>query len=186
MSEISSLRDATRTLEWAVGDRIITPANQRGLVTSADKKIGITWENGHLGEYTPKQIQAYGYQKFLEEKEATECNSDTPASLQESPVLNSELKPPEQPTSSKLNSSLKTTPTLNESLNTDSLVSPSTATSKIIAQSLENSTSTQLDSLVQEHQSQAMEQDLTTQNQDSGLKHCGASPTVALVSSSLA
>jgi len=52
MSKVSSKKI------WVVGDRIITPANQRGLVTSADKKIGITWENGHLGEYTPKQIQA--------------------------------------------------------------------------------------------------------------------------------
>lgn len=72
MSEISSKKI------WVVGDRIITPANQRGLVTSADKKIGITWENGHLGEYTPKQIQAYGYQKFLEEEGAiAPCNNLT-------------------------------------------------------------------------------------------------------------
>ena len=76
MSKISSL-------EWAVGDRIITPANQRGLVTSAGKKIGITWENGLSAKYTPKQIQAYGYQEFLEEKEATECNSHNLTSAQE-------------------------------------------------------------------------------------------------------
>jgi hypothetical protein len=30
------------SLEWAVGDRIITPGNQRGVVASVSKKIGIT------------------------------------------------------------------------------------------------------------------------------------------------
>jgi hypothetical protein len=181
----SAFPDISSKKIWKVGDRIITPANQRGLVTSADKKIGITWENGHLGEYTPKEIQAYGYQKFLEEKEATECNSNTPASSQELEVLNSELMPPEHPTESLLNSSLKITATRNSSSNTDSLVSPSTATSKIIAQSLENSTSTQSASLAPAPALQATEQDLTTQNQDSGLKPCDASPMVVPVSSSL-
>jgi len=80
MSKVSSKKWVVGVACFSVGDRIITPANQRGLVTSADKKIGITWENGHLGEYTPKQIQAYGYQKFLEEKGAiASCNNLTSA-----------------------------------------------------------------------------------------------------------
>lgn len=74
MSEISSKKI------WVVGDRIITPANQHGLVTSVDKKIGITWENGLSGKYTPKQIQAYGYQEFLEDEGAiASCNNLTSA-----------------------------------------------------------------------------------------------------------
>lgn len=181
MSKISSKKI------WVVGDRIITPANQHGVVASVNKKkISITWENGLSGEYTPKQIQAYSYQKFLEDEEAIAlCNSNTLASLQESPDLNSELKPPEQPTESLLNSSLKTTPTLNESLNTDSLISSSTATSKTITLNQENSSCTQLDFPALVLALQATEQGLNTQNQNSGLKPCGASPTVAPTSSSL-
>lgn len=145
-------------------------------------------------------MQAWNYQKFLEEGAIALCNSNTSASLQESPDLNSELKLPEQTTSpavphggnpqdrtasSKLNSSLKTTTTLNESLNTDSLISSSTATSKTITPRLESSTSIQLDFLALEPVVQVMEQDLTTQNQNSGLSHCDASPMAAPVSSSL-
>ena len=179
MSKISSKK-------WVVGDRIITPGDQRGLVTSADKKIGITWENGHFCEYTAKEMQSYGYQEFLEnEGVIASCYFYTPVSSQESETLISELMPPEQPTSSKLNSSSKITATRNSSSATDSQTSLFTATSRTTTQSLENSTSTQLDFLAQGHQSQATEQDLNTQNQNSGLKHCGASPTAAPTSSSL-
>lgn len=69
---------------FSVGDRIITPANKLGEVSSVHaKKITITWENGLSAEYTPKQMQSYGYQKFLEEKGATECNSHSLTSAQE-------------------------------------------------------------------------------------------------------
>jgi hypothetical protein len=171
---------------WVVGDRIITPSNQRGLVTSADKKIGITWENGLSDEYTPKQIQAYGYQEFLEEEGAiASCNLNTPVSLQELEALTSELMPPEHQTSSKQNSLLKITTTRNSSSVTDFPISPSTATSETTTQSRENSTSTQLDFLAQGHQSLGTEPDLNTQNQNSGLKPCGVLPTAAPTSSSL-
>ncbi|WP_243458312.1 hypothetical protein [Nostoc sp. UIC 10630] len=55
---------------FEVGDRIIASGNRLGRVSSVHKKIGITWENGHFGEYTPKQMQAWNYKKLSEEKEA--------------------------------------------------------------------------------------------------------------------
>jgi hypothetical protein len=207
-SELSSL-------EWAVGDRIAAigddnqaqsavfstrrcamgspqeeqlckRAQSLGKVTDVNKKIiTITWENGLSAKYTPKQIQDYGYQKFLEEKEAIAKCSNTPVSSQVSEVLNSELTPPEHQTSSKQNSSSKITATLKQYSITDSQTSLFTATSRTITQSLENLTSTQSASLAPAPALQATEPDLTTQNQNSGLKHCGASQTVAPVSSSL-
>ncbi|MHC5731576.1 MAG: hypothetical protein ACYTXY_47345 [Nostoc sp.] len=51
---------------FQVGDRIIAPGGYLGKVTSVSKKITITWENGLSGEYTPKQMQAWNYKKFLE------------------------------------------------------------------------------------------------------------------------
>lgn len=54
---------------FQVGDCIIAPGGRLGKVTSVHPKIGITWENGHFGEYTLKQMQAWNYQKFLQEKE---------------------------------------------------------------------------------------------------------------------
>ena len=124
--------------------------------------------------------------KFLEEKEiALKCNSNTPVSSQESEVLTLELMPPEQPTESLLNSSSKITATLKQYSITDSQISLFTAISRTTTQNLENLTSTQLDFLAQGHRSQVMVQDLTTQNQNSGLKPCGALPTVAPTSSSL-
>jgi hypothetical protein len=98
-SELSSL-------EWAVGDRIAASGDDNqaqsavlgspqeeqlckrsqnlGIVTDVNKKIiTITWKNGLSAEYTPKQMQSYGYQKFLEEKEATECNLNNLTSAQE-------------------------------------------------------------------------------------------------------
>lgn len=48
MSEISDLKI------WAVGDRIITPGKRYGRVSNVHKKICVTWDNGHSGEYTPK------------------------------------------------------------------------------------------------------------------------------------
>ncbi len=153
--------------------------------------------------------------KFLEEREIAPCNSNTPVSSQESEALNLELKQPEcltstavphggnhasffnggnprnelapqdRTASSKLNSSSKITPTLNVSSATDFLVSPSTVISRTTTLNLENLTSTQLDFLAREPQSQGTVQGLTTQNQNSGLKPCGASPTVAPASSSL-
>jgi hypothetical protein len=181
--------------DFKVGDRIITPAKKLGEVSSVRaKKITITWENGLSGEYTPKQLQAWNYKKFLEDEGAmspttswmnASCNSNTPASLQESPVLTSELKQPELVTSSRQNSSLKTTPTLKQSSNTDSQKSPYTATSQTITLSRGNSTSTQLDFLAPAPALQETEPDLATQNQNSGLKLCGASSTAAPTSSSL-
>lgn len=58
--------------DFKVGDRIITPAKKLGQILSVRaKKITVTWENGLSGEYTPKQLQAWNYRKFLEdEKEA--------------------------------------------------------------------------------------------------------------------
>nr|MDZ8061324.1 hypothetical protein [Nostoc sp. EkiNYC01] len=175
--------------DFQVGDRIITPSERYGTVSSVHKKICITWDNGHSGEYTPKQLQAWKYRKFLEDEKTQEaiasCNSNTPASLQESPVLNSELMPPEHQTLSKQNSSLKITPTLNQSLNIDFQKSPSTATSATITLNRDNSTFTQLDFLVLEHQLQETEPDLATQNQNSGLKPCGASQMEGQASLSL-
>ncbi len=106
-----------------------------------------------------------------------ECNLNTPVSLQESPVLNSELKQPESVTSLKQNYSLKTTPTLKQSSNTDFLVSPSIATLKTTALNQENLTSIQSVSPAPEPQLQATELDLITQNQACGLKPCGALQT---------
>lgn len=129
--------------------------------------------------------------KFLEDEKTQEaialcnCNSNTPASLQESPVLNSELKQPELVTSSRQNSSLKTTPTLKQSSATDSQKSPSTATSATTTLNRENSIFTQLDFLVLEPVAQETVQDSNIQNQPSGLKPCDASLTVAPASSSL-
>ena len=172
---------------FTVGDRIITPAKKLGEVSSVRaKKITITWENGLSAEYTPKQLQAWNYEKFLEEEGAiAECYFYTPVSLQESEDLTSELTPPEHQTESLLNSSSKITATRNSSLNTDSLISPNTATSKTITLNQENSSCTQLDFPALVLALQVTEQDLNTQNQNSGLKPCGASPTVAPVSSSL-
>ncbi len=183
----SAFPDVSSKKIWAVGDRIITPGDQRGLVTSANEKIGITWENGHLGEYTSIEIQTYGYQEYKQDEGAIalKCNLNTPVSLQESEALNSELRPPEHPTSLKLNSSSKITATRNSSSATDSLVSPSTVISGTITHSLENLTSTQLDFLAQGHQSQETVQDLTTRNQNSGLKLYDVPPTVVPASSSL-
>jgi hypothetical protein len=71
---------------WKIGDRIaaIGDDNQSqnlGIVTDVNKKtITITWGNGLSAEYTPKQMQSYGYQKFLED---TECNSHNLTSAQE-------------------------------------------------------------------------------------------------------
>lgn len=171
---------------YAVGDRIITPGGKLGEICSVHPKISITWDNGLSAEYTPKQLQAWNYKKSSEEKGAiAECNLDTPVSLQESPALNSELKQPEQLTSSLQNYSSKTTPTLKQSLNADIPTSRSTVTSGTITLKRDNSTSTQLDFLVLEHPKQETEQDLNTQNHHSGLSLCAALPTAAPVSSSL-
>jgi hypothetical protein len=69
---------------FSVGDRIIASGNRLGIVSDITKKITVTWENGLSGEYTPKQMQAWNYKKFLEdEKEATECNLHNLTSAQE-------------------------------------------------------------------------------------------------------
>jgi hypothetical protein len=74
MSKVSSKK-------WVVGDRIAASGddNQQslGTVTDVNKKIiTITWGNGLSAEYTPKQMQSYGYKKFLEDKEAiAECSN---------------------------------------------------------------------------------------------------------------
>jgi hypothetical protein len=130
--------------------------------------------------------------RFLEEKGTNaECNLNnltsaqelepdclnTQASLQESPVLNLELEQPGQANSSKQNCLLKTTPTLKQSSNTDFLVSASTATSETTAPAVENLTCTQLDFLALEPQLQETKQDSTIQNQNFGLKPCGALQT---------
>lgn len=183
MSKVSSKKI------WVVGDRFQSKWDKSAICTLIKIRDGgkrpytIEWDNKrkvHCDE------PWFDEMKFLEEEGAiTSCNLNTPVSSQESEVLTSELMPPEHQTSSKLNSSSKITATRNSSSATDFLVSPSTAISKTTTQSRENSTSTQLDFLVQEHQSQGTEPDLITQNQNSGLKPCGASPTVAPVSSSL-
>jgi hypothetical protein len=83
MSEISSKKI------WAMGDRIAASGDDKqsqslGTVTGVNKKtITITWGNGLSAEYTPKQMQSYGYQKFLEDKETTECNLHNLTSAQE-------------------------------------------------------------------------------------------------------
>lgn len=68
---------------WKVGDRIIASGDRLGRVSSIDKKITITWENGLSAEYTPKQMQAWNYRKSSEDEEATECNSYNLTSAQE-------------------------------------------------------------------------------------------------------
>jgi hypothetical protein len=55
---------------YSVGDKIITPGGKLGEVSSVQAKITITWDNGLSAEYTPKQLQAWKYQIFLEEKKA--------------------------------------------------------------------------------------------------------------------
>lgn len=188
MSEISDLKIwAVGVARFSVGDRFQSKWDKSAVCTlikirdGGKKPYTIKWDNKrkvHCDE------SWFDEMKFLEEG-ATKCNSNTPVSSQESPDLNSELKPPEQPTSSKLNYSSKITPTPNKSSNTDFPISLFTAISRTTTQTKENSTSTQLDFLVQGHQLQGMEPDLTTQNQNSGLKLCDVSPTVAPASSSL-
>ena len=176
---------------FEVGDRVGANEDKRlntlGTVTGVNKKIiTITWKNGLSAEYTPKQIQSYGYYKFLEDEGAiASCNLNTPVSSQESPALNSELMPPEHLTSLKPDSSSKTTPPPGEFSATDSQKLQSTATSKTITPSQENLTSTQLDFLAPVLALQETEPDLTTQNQNSGLKPCAALPMAAPASSSL-
>lgn len=89
---------------YAVGDRIITPSKRYGTVSSVRRKITITWDNGLSAEYTPKQLQAWNYRKFLEEKGAiAECNSHSLTSAQElgrdsvMQVCNSDLTSSELP-----------------------------------------------------------------------------------------
>ena len=147
------------------------------------KPYTIQWENGrriHCDESWLNEMKFFSQGetlKAIEEKEVTECNSNTPAFLQESPALNSQLRQPEQLTLSKQNYSLKTTPTLKQSSNTDFLVSPSIATLKTTAPNQENLTSIQSVSPAPEPQLQATELDSTTQNQDFGLKPWGALQT---------
>ena len=63
--------------DFQVGDRIAASGDDKqsqhlGTVTDVNKKIiTITWENGLSAEYTPKQMQSYGYQKFLEDEVRT-------------------------------------------------------------------------------------------------------------------
>lgn len=79
MSKVSSKK-------WVIGDRIAAigddnQAQSLGTVTNVNKKmITITWGNRLSAEYTPKQMQSYGYYKFLED---TECNSHNLTSAQE-------------------------------------------------------------------------------------------------------
>jgi hypothetical protein len=223
---------------YSVGDKMITPGGKLGEVSSVQAKITITWDNGLSAEYTPKQLQAWKYQIFLEDKEtysvgdrvkvahhkekyysdwdwgiiqnisskkidvkmggkfiiavdiadiekdSTQCNSNTPVSLQELQDLNSESKQPELRTSSQQNYSLKTTPTLKQFSDADIQVSPYTATLQTITPNQDNSTSTQLDFLVPEHPLQEMVRDLTTPNQSFGLKPCDVLPTEGHASSS--
>jgi len=129
-------------------------------------------------------FSSFGTFNSSEQKGAIECNSNTPAFLQESPALNSELEQPEQANSSKQNFSLKTTPTLKQSSNTDSPTLSFTATSQTITHNLENSTFTQLVFPALAPALQATEPDLTTQNQACGLKPCAALPTANPISSS--
>nr|WP_251961025.1 hypothetical protein [Nostoc commune] len=69
---------------FTVGDRIIASGERYGRVSSVHKKIGITWENGLFAEYTPKQMQAWNYKKFLEDEGAiAKCNSHNLTSAQE-------------------------------------------------------------------------------------------------------
>lgn len=169
----------------ATGDGYEKQSEHLGTVTDVNKKIiTITWGNGLSAEYTPKQMQSYGYYKFLEDKEAAECNSNTPASLQESEASTSLLLPPEPLTSFKPDSSSKITPPRNLSSATDSQKLQSTATLKTITPSQENLTSTQLDFLAPVLALPETEPDLTTQNQNSGLKPCAALPMAAPASSS--
>lgn len=172
-----------------VGDRFSSKHSANHCCTlikirnSGKKPYTIEWDDGrkvHCDESWLLDLN------FLEEKgEANAVCSDTPASLQESPVLNSELKQPELVTSSTQNSSLKTTPTLKQFSNTDSQVSQSTATSGTITLNRKNSTYTQLDFLVLEPAPQETVQDSNTQNHHSGLNPCDALPMAAPASSSL-
>lgn len=69
---------------FTVGDRIIASGDRLGRVSSINKKITITWENGLSAEYTPKQMQAWNYKKFLEDEGAiAKCNSHNLTSAQE-------------------------------------------------------------------------------------------------------
>lgn len=82
---------------WTIGDRIAASGDDKlhpsvGTVTGVNKKITVTWQNGLSAEYTPKQMQSYGYYKFfsqgetlkaIEEKGETGCNSHNLISAQE-------------------------------------------------------------------------------------------------------
>jgi hypothetical protein len=122
--------------------------------------------------------------KIVEIEESKSC-SNTPHSLPESVVLNSELKPQEQRELSTPEFLLKTTQKLNESSATDSPKLNSTQTSETGNQHQENSISIQSDSPVQVQALQGMDQDLITQNQVCGLKLSDVLPMAAPVSSSL-
>jgi DNA-directed RNA polymerase subunit RPC12/RpoP len=174
---------------WAVGDRFQSKWDKSAICTlvkirdSGKKPYTVEWDNKrkvHCDE------SWFDEMKFLEEEGAiASCYFYTPVSSQVSEVLNLESKPAKQTTSSLQDYSSKITPTLNVSSATDFLVSPSTAISKTTTLNLENLTSTQSAFLAPVPALQAMEQDLNTQNQNSGLKPCGASPMVAPTSSSL-
>ena len=60
MSKISSKKI------WVVGDRIGASGDDKqclGTVINVNKKtITITWGNGLSAEYTPKQMQSYGFE----------------------------------------------------------------------------------------------------------------------------
>lgn len=139
MSKVSSKKI------WAVGDRIAAigddnqaqsavlgrsqeeqlckRAQSLGTVTDVNKKIiTITWGNGLSAEYTPKQMQSYGYQKFLED---TECNSHNLTSAQE---LAQDFVMQECKTVSDLWDYLKSTSTAQTSSTSDTQTYTTTAT----------------------------------------------------------
>lgn len=92
----SAFPEISSSEAWTIGDRIAASGDDKrkpslGTVTGVNKKITITWQNGLSAEYTPKQMQSYGYYKFLEDgamsmttpKENAVCNSHNLTSAQD-------------------------------------------------------------------------------------------------------
>jgi len=188
VGSFNSSEENSQQRTFKVGDRFEIIAHKKysgqkgylsGYHTNDSPEFWVKLDNYDL------QIRVFPDQvKSSEEKGVTECNLNTPAYVQESPALNSELRQPEHLTLSKQNYSLKTTPTLKQSSNTDFQTSQSTAILQTTFLNRENSISTQSVFPAPAPALQATEPDLTTQNQACGFKPCAASPTANPISPS--
>lgn len=91
----SAFPEISSSEAWTIGDRIAASGDDQRKpslwTVGVNKKITVTWQNGLSAEYTPKQMQSYGYYKFLEDgamsmttpKENAVCNSHNLTSAQD-------------------------------------------------------------------------------------------------------